>query len=284
MRWPKDAAGWPMADLSRIILHRPHRWHVQEGGTGETLLLIHGAGGATMSFRGLMPILMQSHHVVSVDLPGMGFTQSGARQRSGLDTMAEDLLSLMPGQGWQPRAIIGHSAGAAIALRMGELGAVPLGRVIGINAALSNFKGMAGWLFPAMAKALALTPFAANLFAANMTEQTVRGLIRGTGSVLDDAGIALYLRVASDRGHVDATLSMMSQWDLDGLLARMAAFPRPVTLLVADKDTAVPPQSSRDAAQVLPMARVVNLPGLGHLAHEEDAVTVAQAILQALTS
>lgn len=271
-----------MADLSRIVLHRPHRWHVQSGGAGETLLLIHGAGGSSMSWRGLMPILMQTHHVVAVDLPGMGFTQSGARQRSGLDPMAEDLLALMRHQVWQPRAIIGHSAGAAIALRMAESGAVPQGRVIGINAALSNFKGMAGWLFPAMAKALALAPFTASLFAATMTEAKVRSLIRGTGSVLDDAGIALYLRLASDRGHVDATLSMMAQWTLDGLLARLPAFPRPVTLLVADKDTAVPPQSSRDAARVLPMAQVLELPGLGHLAHEEDAARVAQIILSVL--
>lgn len=282
MRWPRDATGWPMADLSRIILHRPHRWHVQQGGLGETLLLIHGAGGSTMSWRGLMPILMQTHHVIAVDLPGMGFTQSGARQRSGLDSMAEDVLALMRDQGWNPTAIIGHSAGAAIALRMAELGAVPQGQVIGINAALSNFKGMAGWLFPVMAKALALAPFTANLFAGTMTEAKVRSLIKGTGSVLDDAGIALYLRLASDRGHVDATLSMMAQWALDGLLARMPTFPRPVTLLVADKDTAVPPQSSRDAAWILPLAQVVELPGLGHLAHEEDAALVARHILTAL--
>ena len=284
MRWPRDAAGWPMADLSRIILHRPHRWHVQMGGAGETLLLIHGAGGSTMSWRGLMPILMQTHHVVAVDLPGLGFTQSGASQRSGLDHMAQDVSALMQQQGWTPRAIIGHSAGAAIALRLAELGAVPQGQVIGINAALSNFKGMAGWLFPAMAKALALTPFTASLFAGTMTEAKVRSLIRGTGSVLDDAGIALYLRLASDRAHVQATLSMMAQWQLDGLLARLPGITQRVTLIVGDNDSAVPPQTSRTAALSLPHAQVLALPGLGHLAHEEDAALMARAILRALTT
>ena len=284
MRWPRDAAGWPMADLSRIILHRPHRWHVQMGGAGETLLLIHGAGGSTMSWRGLMPILMQTHHVVAVDLPGLGFTQSGASQRSGLDHMAQDVSALMQQQGWTPRAIIGHSAGAAIALRLAELGAVPQGQVIGINAALSNFKGMAGWLFPAMAKALALTPFTASLFAGTMTEAKVRSLIRGTGSVLDDAGIALYLRLASDRAHVQATLSMMAQWQLDGLLARLPGITQRVTLIVGDNDSAVPPQTSRTAALAMPHAQVLALPGLGHLAHEEDAALMARAILRALTT
>jgi magnesium chelatase accessory protein len=280
MRWPKDAQGWPMAELSRIVLHRPHRWHVQMGGTGPTMLLIHGAGGSTMSWRGLMPILMQSHHVVAVDLPGMGFTQSGARQRSGLDAMAEDLAALVRHEGWQPTAIIGHSAGVAVAMRMAEIG-VP-GQIIGINAALGNFKGVAGWLFPAMAKLLALTPFSASLFAGTMTESKVRNLIRGTGSVLDDAGIALYLRLASDRAHVDATLGMMAQWNLDGLLARLPQFPRPVALIVGEKDSAVPPETSRNVSLTLPCSQVLALPGLGHLAHEENPAIVAALIQKIL--
>ena len=280
MRWPKDAHNWPMAELSRFVLHRPHRWHIQEGGKGKTLLLIHGAGGASQSWRGLMPLLMQSHHVVAIDLPGQGFTQLGARQRCGLDHMAEDLLALIRHQGWVPRAIIGHSAGAAIALRLAELG-VP-GQVIGINAALGTFKGVAGWLFPAMAKLLALTPFAATIFAGSMTEQKVRSLIRGTGSVLDDAGIGLYLRLASDRAHVDGTLTMMAQWQLDGLLARLPQIETPVTLIVGETDGAVPPVTSHDAALALPTATVISLPGLGHLAHEEDPATVAGLIRSAV--
>ncbi len=280
MRWPKDAHNWPMAELSRFVLHRPHRWHIQEGGKGKTLLLIHGAGGASQSWRGLMPLLMQSHHVVAIDLPGQGFTQLGARQRCGLDHISEDLLALIRHQGWVPRAIIGHSAGAAIALRLAELG-VP-GQVIGINAALGTFKGVAGWLFPAMAKLLALTPFAATIFAGSMTEQKVRSLIRGTGSVLDDAGIGLYLRLSSDRAHVDGTLTMMAQWQLDGLLARLPQIETPVTLIVGETDGAVPPVTSHDAALALPTATVISLPGLGHLAHEEDPATVAGLIRSAV--
>lgn len=281
MRWPQDAAGWPLTEHSRLVLHRPHRWHVQEAGTGPTVLLIHGAGGATQSWRGLLPILAQTHHVVAVDLPGQGFTQLGARQRCGVDHMAADLLALMRHEGWQPAALIGHSAGAAIALRMVELGATPA-HVIGINAALGNFKGVAGWLFPMMAKALALAPMTARLFTTTITDQSVRNLIRGTGSRLDDTGISLYRRLASDRGHVDATLAMMSQWRLDGLLQRLPQIAVPVTFIVGLDDKAVPPQTSRDAARAIPDARVIEMPGLGHLAHEEDAAGVAAHVLAAL--
>ena len=43
------------------------------------------------------------------------------------------------------------------AQRLAEL--TPIKAVIGINSALGAFEGLEGWLFPVMAKALALTPF-----------------------------------------------------------------------------------------------------------------------------
>ncbi len=279
MRWPDDAQNWPLAEYSRLILHRPHRWHVQEAGIGPTILLIHGAGGATQSFRGLFPLLAKTRHVVAVDLPGQGFTQLGARQRCGLDHMAEDLLALCRYAGWAPDLVVGHSAGAAIALRMWELGARPAGGIVGINAALGNFKGVAGWLFPIMAKALAVTPFSANLFASTTTRSSVRNLVRGTGSRLDQEGLELYHRLATDKGHVDATLSMMAQWHLDGLLGRMGQIATSVHLIIGLSDAAVPAQVSRDAAGILRDVQITELSNLGHLAHEEDPQAIARLIL-----
>lgn len=280
MRWPEDAAGWPMAAHSRFVLHRPHRWHVQEAGAGPLVLLIHGAGGATQSWRGVFPLLTATARVVAVDLPGQGFTQLGARMRCGLDHMAEDLWSLCRYEGWKPAVIVGHSAGAAVALRMAEMGACD--RIVGVNAALGNFKGVAGWLFPMLAKALALSPFTAGLFAASVTEQSVRTLIKGTGSVIDAEGLALYRRLASDRAHVDGTLAMMAQWRLDGLLRRLPENPARAVLVAGDRDLAVPPGTSRAAAEAMRGAEVVMLPGLGHLAHEEDPATVADIIRRAM--
>ncbi len=280
MRWPDDAKNWPLTEYSRRVLHRPHRWHIQEHGEGPLILLIHGAGGATQSFRGLFPILAQTHHVVAVDLPGQGFSQLGAQQRCGLDHMSEDLLALCRNQGWAPDIVVGHSAGAAIALRMWELGMRPKKGIVGINAALGNFKGVAGWLFPMMAKALAATPFSAGVFASTTTRSGVRNLVKGTGSTLDQDGLELYYRLATDRGHVDATLSMMAQWSLDGLLARLGQIDVPVHLVTGLEDKAVPPKVSRDAARVLPQGTLTELPGLGHLAHEEDPATLAKLIIQ----
>lgn len=271
MRWPPDERTWPLSAYSRQVFCRPHRWHVQEAGRGPTLLLIHGAGGATHSWRCVFPRLIAAgYHCIAVDLPGQGFTQLGARQRCGLDHMATDLLTLMQQENWDPSAIIGHSAGAAIALRLAELGAMRDGHVIGINAALGNFKGVAGWLFPLMAKFLAANPLTSTIFSGTASAQTVERLIKGTGSQLDDEGLALYLRLIKDRPHVDGALAMMAQWQLDGLLARLPDISVLTSLITGMNDGAVPYRTSHAAASAMPNAQVIDLPNLGHLAHEED--------------
>lgn len=288
MDWRRDLPTWPNAELSRLVPQRPHRWHVQEAGSGPTLLLLHGAGGASHSWRDILPDLAGDFHVIAIDLPGQGFTKLGVRQRCGLDHMAEDIASLCKAQGWQPSAIIGHSAGAAIALRLSQHVRSPQDQppvVIGLNAALGNFKGVAGWLFPALAKVLALNPLASGLFVKSVSGPgRIQSLIRSTGSDLDATGMQLYERLIKDTGHVEATLTMMSQWRLDRLNDDLPTLATRTILLAATADKAVPPDVSKAAAQRLPNAQYIALPGLGHLAHEEQPAMICDRIREILAS
>lgn len=246
-------------------------------GAGPVILLLHGAGGATHSWRNLMPLLA-GYRVVALDLPGQGFTRMGSRRRCGVDAMAEDIAALCVQQGWQLHAVIGHSAGGAIALRLSEL--MPVPRVIGINAALGSFDGAAGWLFPLMARVLAATPMVPQLFSRlSGTPERAGTLLASTGSKIDAEGAAQYLRLLRTPAHVDATLLMMAQWKLDALLARLPGLSAKVLLVTGAGDTTVPPAVSKRAAARIPGAAWVNLPGLGHLAQEEDAGAVAAVVL-----
>lgn len=281
MDW-KAINTWPNAATSRQINGPVHRWHVQEDGEGDTILLLHGAGGSTHNYRDVIPVLKRSFHVIAVDLPGQGFAQMGARHRCGLDAMAEDIQALCKNEGWQPEAIVGHSAGGAIALKMVQSMLSPRGQpplVIGINAALGEFPGLAGLVFPLMAKALAAVPFTASLFSgASANPARIKALISSTGSSLDANGLDLYRRLVGDRNHVDATLLMMAQWKLQPLLNSLPDYAGPVRFIVGEKDATVPPTVSLNAAQIMKDAKVFNLPDLGHLAHEERPGQVADLI------
>ncbi|MEL6511430.1 MAG: alpha/beta fold hydrolase BchO [Pseudomonadota bacterium] len=284
MDWETAKANWPHAAKSRFIESRPHVWHVQEMGKGPTLLLLHGAGGATHSWRDLMPILAKDFHVIAIDLPGHGFTNIGRKQRCGIEPMSEDIIALAKQEAWEIDAIIGHSAGAALGFRMLQLGCSPRGTIIGLNAALGNFPGLAGVIFPMMAKMLTFNPLTANIVSSATTPQSVKRLIEGTGSSVNEAGLAMYHQLVSARSHVDGALTMMSQWKLDGVLARLPETINKSLLIVGENDRAVPPITSESAAAKLPNAKVMRLPELGHLAHEEAPETFAPLITRFLTA
>jgi magnesium chelatase accessory protein len=271
---------WPHRAASRMIACPPNRWHVQIMGTGPDLLLLHGAGASTHSWRGLMPILARTHRVIAPDLPGHGWTRSGAKGRADMAPMAEDLMTLCTAEGWQPTAIIGHSAGAVVALQMALIRPVP---VIGINAALGAFEGLAGWLFPALARVLTYAPFLPQVFSRlSASRARVSSLLASTGSPLDAKGVELYRRLVARPDHVAGTLAMMAEWRLAPLLEALPDLTSPVLLITSDRDRAVPPDTSARAATRIPGARLLNLPGHGHLVHEEVPDQVAKAVLDFL--
>ena len=273
-------ADWPYRAQARRIRVTPHDWYVIDTGPKDApvVLLLHGAGGSGHSFRDLIPLLSDRYRVIVPDLPGQGCTRAGGMRRLGLDAMAEDLTRLCLSAGMTPQAVIGHSAGAAIALRMADL--MPLKAIVGINAALGTFDGAAGVMFPLMARALAATPFVATAVAKLWgNPKTVNKLLAGTGSPLDAAGQAQYLALVRDSAHVNGTLGMMAQWRLDGLMARLPSLQEPTLLIASDRDNAVPAKVSRDAAAHMPNATYAEIPGFGHLLHEEAAGHVADILL-----
>jgi magnesium chelatase accessory protein len=285
MEWVACKSDWPMAEHSRFVFSKPHRWHVQEAGRGPLLLLLHGAGGATQSWRHLFPLLIQSNRVICIDLPGQGFTKMGSNRRCGLDEMAEDVLALCHDQSWVPDMIVGHSAGAAIGLRMVEMMQSNLPRIVGINAALGNFDGLAGVVFPIIAKTLAMVPFVADIFTASTTRpKSVERLIEGTGSHLSIEDLRWYRTLVGSRDHVNGTLQMMAQWRLDDLLKRLPENTANTILIAATGDKAVPHTTSKACAEKMPNGRYHALHGLGHLVHEEDAPTISDLIHSFLES
>lgn len=258
------------------------RWNIAQRGTGPNVLLLHGTGGAIMSWRGLMPILAERYTVIAPDLPGHGASRRGPRARMGLAPMAEDLCRLLRHEGIVPAAIVGHSAGAALMLQLALMLQRKPAHLIGINAALANFPGMAGWLFPMLAKGLALNPLTAPAVARLSSRAGTRRILQSTGSEPDAEGLAEYTALLRNPRHVEGALLMMAEWSLDSLRAALPGIDIPTLFIAGDRDRAVPAATSDEVAARMPQARVAHLPGLGHLAHEEAPETVARLILDAL--
>jgi magnesium chelatase accessory protein len=277
--WEVEGRDWPNRAASRFVTVDDLRWHVQVSGSGPAILLIHGAGAATHSWRGITPLLAERFTVIAPDLPGHGFTAMPPEHGLSLAAMARRTAALIAALEVRPTAVVGHSAGAAIALQMsldGRFGEAP---VVAINGALQPFAGAVAPLFQGLAMGLFVNPLAVRIFAGAARDRgRVARMIRGTGSEIDDAGIDLYARLLRKPGHVAGTLGMMGSWDLRALRRALPRLNAALTLIVGDRDMAVPPSVAEDVRASLPGAQIVTLPGLGHLAHEERPDLVASAI------
>ncbi len=280
-RWDVEGRDWPNRSASRFVDAGQLRWHVQVMGEGPTLLLLHGTGAATHSWRALMPLLAKRFTIVAPDLPGHGFTRGRPAGGFTMPAMARALGRLMTALEREPAVIVGHSAGAAIAIRMAIDGIASPTAIVGLNAALLPFPGLAATLFPTLARLVFVNPFAPHVFArmARTPGETARFLVRSTGSRIDAEGVGWYRRLLATSGHCAGAIAMMADWDLPALKRVLPQLATPLLLIHGAADTAIPVSNAREAAAMIKGARLLTLPGLGHLAHEERPQEVAALIL-----
>ena len=282
--WERDGRDWPQRDASRFVQAGGLRWHVQQMGQGPVVLLLHGTGAATHSWRGLMPLLAQHFTVVAMDLPGHAFTATPPSVQLSLPGMAASIAALVEVLAIEVELVVGHSAGAAIGARMVLDGQRAPRALVSINGAFFPLGGVAGLLFPPVARLMAAAPFASRLFARSASDRrAVETLIQGTGSTLDAQGVELYGRLVRDAQHAAGALGMMAQWDLRPLARDLARLATPLALIVGANDRAVPPAAAQRVRALLPAATPGTLDvlaGAGHLVHEERPAEVMK-LLQA---
>ena len=282
--WTTDGKDWPNRESSGFVRAGGYEWHVQQMGSTDpnapVCLLLHGTGAATHSWRALMPLLAQRYHVVAMDLPGHGFTK-GSGQRPTLKGMAAAVAALLDALKLTPALIVGHSAGVAIGVQMllDRNWQIPL---VGFAPALMPFPGLAARIFPSLAKMLFTNPFVAIIFSrmAQAPGQTAKFLARATGSKIDQDGEKFYTRLFSTSGHCDGAIRMMANWQLEPLRDKLGRLETPVLLIHPATDAAIPKSAVMDAAALIAGCETLELPGLGHLAHEEDPAQAAKIVAQ----
>ncbi len=279
--WERQGSDWPNRAASGFVEAGGLRWHVQVMGSGPVVLLVHGTGAATHSWRDLAPLLARHFTVVAPDIPGHGFTESPPAFRLSLPGMADAIASLLADMGMKPDLAVGHSAGAAILARMCLNGSIAPRGLVSLNGALLALRGVAGRVFSPVAKLLSAMPFVPGMLAWRAADgAAITRLMSDTGSRIDAAGIEFYRRLISNPAHVSATLGMMANWDLDAFARDLPKLGVPLAMIVGDRDRAVPPADAVRVQALLPHATIDTQPGLGHLAHEEDPAGTAALVFR----
>lgn len=283
LNWKTDGQDWPNRHASRFVTASGLRWHIQQFGPdphhAPLVLLLHGTGSSTHSWRDVAPLLASRYAVLVLDLPGHAFTAMPRAAEQSLPGIALHVAALLESLRLSPAIVVGHSAGAAIAARMLLNRSIAPAALVSLNGAFTGMPGLAGQFFSPLTRFLASVPLASHLFAWQASDPgMVEYLMRSTGSMLDPIGLKLYGRLVRNVGHVEAALAMMAHWDLEPLEQELHRIREPVWMVTAENDLTVPPAQARQVSKLLQDARLTLWPLLGHLAHEEKPAQCARLI------
>jgi len=282
LRLPAD---WPHRDWSRSLRVGALDWHVQVAGRGPVVLWLHGSGASAHSWAEVLPELTDVCTVVAPDLPGHGFTLGAGMDMLTLPRIAAELRALIQALGVAaPTLIVGHSAGAALGLRL-ALDAPPPRGVLGFNPSLVAPSEVYTRLMAPLLNPLATSaPMAWLLSAIAPGTGMIERLLNSTGSDVPAAQRARYRLLFGRADHVRGALGFMAAADLPALIKAGPTLKTPPTFVLGTRDAWVPEAPlSAAIARGFPQATVHRWPG-GHLLHEEMPGDAAALVRQRLAA
>jgi pimeloyl-ACP methyl ester carboxylesterase len=94
----------------------PVKLFYEEKGSGSPVLLIHGFGASTYTWRHIAPALARDHRVIALDLKGFGQSDKPFDSRYSVFDQAELLTQFIEDHDLRDLTIVGHSFGGGVAL------------------------------------------------------------------------------------------------------------------------------------------------------------------------
>ncbi|MFF4222501.1 alpha/beta fold hydrolase [Streptomyces abikoensis] len=247
-------------------------------GGGEPMVLLHGIGHHLQVWDPVVGLLAAEHDVVAVDLPGFGLSPGLPGGISyDLKGVVPVLGALFEALGLDRPHVVGNSLGGLIALELGHRKLVR--SVTALSPAGFWTPGERLWAY-AVLRAL-------RTGAERLPEPTVARMARTAAGRAALVG-AIYARpgrrspdalVAETRALREATGFEATLAAGRSLLYAHDVLDVPVTIAWGTRDRLLPRRQGVRAKKLIPGARLVRLPGCGHVPMNDDPALVARVAL-----
>jgi pimeloyl-ACP methyl ester carboxylesterase len=223
------------------------------GGSGRDLIFLHGAGDQAGTWAEVVPAFVESHRVVSLDLPGHGDSDPGEGPLT-VSLVVDGVVAFLEERGGRESAIlVGNSLGAWVSMLVADRMPERVQRVIAVNGGPLRFE--AGGL---------------NLIPQDREQaRRLMEALRDPSSppvpdfVLDD------IAERSDGGPITRLMAERSDAEKHWMDGRLHEFRTPVEMLWGESDLLTPVDYAKRMASELPDFRLHVIPRCGHVPPRE---------------
>lgn len=281
---PEELAG----PDSRFIEVNGLTVHYEEFGQGQpAIILLHGFGASTFSWREVTGPLSRLGRVIVYDRPAFGLTERPLPQEwqdpalqnpYSLQAQPDLLFGLLDALGIEQAILVGNSAGGTVAINAALARPERVQALVLVDAAVYQTGGSPAWL-----RWLLQTPQADRLgvlLARRFSSSGIDFLYRAwhdpsrvTPEIMDG------YRKPLQAVHWDVALWQMTKASRSrDLSERLGELNMPVLVLTGDDDQIVPTENSLQLAKAIPAAQIVVFENCGHLPQEECPRAFLQAV------
>lgn len=248
------------------------------------LVFVHGASGNLRDTRlAFEEALAGRFRLIFVDRPGHGYSERGPADAYRPAVQARLIGGLLDALGVRRAIAVGHSWGGAVVAQLALLRPDLVEGLVFIAPATHPWPGGVDWYYD-----VAAAPVLGPLFSYTVAP-VVAGQVapRAIGNVFapeaapdgyaDAIGLDLLMRPATF--HANARDVALLKGELAAAVAEYPRIGQPAVVITGDRDTVVYPDiHSAGLARDLPRARLVVLPGAGHMPHHTRKARVVAEI------
>ncbi|MEZ5994436.1 MAG: alpha/beta fold hydrolase [Hyphomonadaceae bacterium] len=260
------------------------RMHYREEGepNAPTLLLIHGFSASVHTWEPWVQRLGGAYHIVSVDLPGHGLTRAPAGYQASIEAFRDAVYAFTQARGLEHFAVAGSSMGGNVAWEYALAHPEQITALILVDSSGWEDTRAEASEEPAIFKLLrnpVLGPLLRDLDNTRLIRQGLEAAFFDP-SLVDDAMVDRYVRLARAPGHRDILLQMTLGYRTRHYATpeRLAALSMPVLILQGDTDRLVPAEHAQQFHDAIPGSQLIVFESTGHIPQEERTDESAAAV------
>lgn len=272
----------------RFIVADGTRTWVQEAGPpdGPAVVLLHGFGGSTFSWRLTLPELAAAgYRGVALDLRGFGLSDKDGRADHGHAAQARFVAAAMDQLAIDRATVVGHSMGGNVAAHLALAAPDRVHALILVDAATgpASGGGAGGQLASFLLRIPPIHQAARHVVRSAATPERVTDILRSAYLEPDRVAtpdvVAAYL-VPQRLADWDLALLAIVRDGADNALGdRIAGIGAPTLVIWGDQDPWVPVSTGEAIVATMPTSAWAVIPNSGHLPFEEQPAAFMAALL-----
>uniref|UniRef100_A0A7C3WGN8 Alpha/beta fold hydrolase n=1 Tax=Desulfobacca acetoxidans TaxID=60893 RepID=A0A7C3WGN8_9BACT len=256
----------------------PSDWFFQEQGQGPPLLLLHGLGASSFSWRHNLGPLSRRYRVLAPDLPPHGRTSPSATPDYRLETLAAGVLAFLDCRGVHQAIVAGNSLGGSLALLLAHLHPDRIAALVLLAPAVALTRPPLIF-YPLRLPGVGL--LAAWLLGPWILPVALRLIYyrRELATPAVAAGYAPTFATLDKRLALRRLCRELEPWPLTQVEVLLRRLRQPVALIWGEQDRILPVRQAHWLKERLPQAQFHLLPQVGHAPQEEAPERVNEIII-----